>query len=283
MSQRRVRVAILAAAVVAAGLLATLLATAGTAPPRSGDPHADPHLSAAQRTRLLNATAAAAASGSQAALIAQGRSLFRSNRVAKQGESCQGCHTEGGANAGLGTTPHPRFDGDFTGPRDPPTLWDVAHTAPYFWTGSRRTLREAVLDTIVTHFTDGAAQPADVTGRQAAALVAYVSTLRAPRTSFDDGTLSAAAQRGLRLFQTKGGCSGCHGGPDFTDNLEQATCVPQAPGPTIRAPPSQGCSSARSSRGTPCAPEPSTRRNCGAWRPVRPTCTTAASRRCATS
>lgn len=227
-SNRRLRLALAAAAVIAAGVLATLLAAPGTTPARSSDPHADPHLSASRRARLLNATAAAATSASPAALVAEGRRLFRDNRVARQGESCQSCHTEGGENSAVGTIAHPLSAADFTGPREPPTLWDAARTAPYGWTGTTPTLRNMVVKTIVGHFVTGGSQPADVTGRQAAALLAYIGTLRAPRTTFDDGTLSASAQRGLRLFQTKGGCTACHGGPDFTDNLEHATCVPQA-------------------------------------------------------
>lgn len=232
MSSRRARTLLVAALVAVAGIAATLLGQAGTTSPRTDDPHADPGLSRAQRARLLNATAAAAASASPAALVSEGRGLFRNNRIARQGESCQSCHTEGGENSALGAVQHPLSPTDFSGRREPPVLWGAARTAPYLWVGTVPTLRDIVIGTIHGHFIDGATQPDAVTGRQAAAIVAYVSTLRAPRTSFDDGTLSPAAQRGLRLFQTKGGCTACHGGPDFTDTLMHATCVPQSPGGT---------------------------------------------------
>ena len=254
MKRSRARLLLVAVVVVAGGLLATTLANRGSAPPASSDPHADPHLSRAETARILNATSAADASTPAAELVADGRALFRDPSVARNGESCQSCHTEATANtkpdaegavSGLGTTPHTQTgsgkptSGDFTGPRDAPNLVNAGRTAPYFWTGSRATLREAVIDTIKTHFKDGASQDDATTARQAAALVAYIEQLRAPRTAFDEGTMSAAAERGLRLFQTKGGCIACHGGPDFTDNRLHATCVPQAgagdndPGATV--------------------------------------------------
>jgi cytochrome c peroxidase len=230
MNLTRLRLLLLAAVVVAGGLLVMNLADGGTSSAAT-DPHAKPDVSAAQMKQVLNATSAAS-SAPQAELVAKGRALFRSSTVAKDGESCQSCHTEGTANAGLGTTPHPVAGNanDFTGPRDPPNLVNVARTSPYFWTGTETTLTQTVVDTILNHFVDGKSQPASVTGDQAAAMVAYLQQLRSPRTSFDDGTMSPAAERGLRLFQTKGGCIACHGGPDFTDNRFHATCVPQMPG-----------------------------------------------------
>jgi cytochrome c peroxidase len=236
---RRRRLLVAMAAIVLGGLLVASFAGPDGPRPQRDDPHGDPRLSAAAGRRLLNATAAASTGTPKAELAAEGRRLFRSSAVAKAGESCQSCHTDGTANAELGTTPHPQFAGDFKGLRDPPSLFGVDRTAPYFWIGNRRTLRETVIGTIVDHFVDGATQPAETTGRQAAALVAYLSTLRAPRTSFDAGTMPAAAQRGLRVFQTTGQCSACHGGPDFTDNRLHDTLVPQGrPGDDDRGAPS---------------------------------------------
>jgi cytochrome c peroxidase len=228
MPVRRLRLLAAIAAIVLGGVLVAAFAGPDRDPsPRRADPHGDPGLSAADSRRLLNATAAASTDTPQAELVADGRRLFRSGAVAKTGESCQSCHTDGAANAELGTIPHPRFAGDFKGLRDPPSLFGVDRTAPYFWIGDRRTLRETVIGTIVDHFKEGETQPASTTGGQAAALVAYLSTLRAPRTRFDAGTMPPAAQRGLRVFQTKGDCSACHGGPDFTDNRLHDTLVPQ--------------------------------------------------------
>ena len=224
---RVLRLLALAVGVVAVGVAVALVAGGGDEAAARNDPHAAVELSAAQSRRLLNATQAATTGTPKAELVARGRGLFRSAAVAKAGESCQSCHTEGAANADLGATPHPTVEGDFKGVRDPPALFGVDRTAPYFWDAKRATLRETVVDTILNHFREGSTQSAEKTGEQAAAIVAYLSTLRAPRTSFDSGTLSPAAQRGLRLFQTKGTCSGCHGGPDFTDNQLHDTFVPK--------------------------------------------------------
>jgi len=181
--------------------------------------------------RILRAADATTASTPQAELVAQGRQLFRSTELARRGESCQTCHTEGGgANPALGTITHPQVAGDFVGPRDPPSLWGVADTAPYGWAGQTPDLRPFVVGTIVSHFRNGDRQAADTTARQAGALVAYLETLDPPSSPFDQGTLSPAARRGEDLFQGKGGCMGCHPGPLLTDNALHDTRVPQAPG-----------------------------------------------------
>jgi cytochrome c peroxidase len=228
MSARLLRLIAACVGVFVIGVAVALVARGGNEEVATrNDPHGRAELTAAQSRRLLSATQAASTGTPRAELVAEGRALFRSAAVAKDGESCQSCHTEGAANAELGATPHPVFEGDFKGLRDPPSLWAVDRTAPYFWDARITTLRETVVDTIVTHFREGASQSAGKTGEQAAALVAYLSTLRAPRTRFDSGTLPPAAQRGLRLFQTKGACSACHGGPDFTDNALHDTLVPK--------------------------------------------------------
>jgi cytochrome c peroxidase len=64
------------------------------------------------------------------------------------------------------------------------------------------------------------------------ALAAYMRTLVSRNAPFDrfiagDKTaISLAAQRGAKLFLTKG-CVDCHSGPDFTDNQFHALAVPQ--------------------------------------------------------
>jgi cytochrome c peroxidase len=55
------------------------------------------------------------------------------------------------------------------------------------------------------------------------AIQAYESTLISDRTPFDQfmegkkGALSAQQKRGLEIFQDKGKCINCHGGPEFTN------------------------------------------------------------------
>jgi cytochrome c peroxidase len=196
------------------------------------DPHRATTLSRSQMARLLDAVATVARSKSKAELVAEGQQLFRSASVAKDGESCQGCHTNGGANPDLGTVPHPQGPGDFTGRRDPPSLWGVSQTAPYFWVGNVPTLEGTVTATINAHFRTGTSQPTAKTAEQAAAIVAYLDTIEPPITPFDTGTMSPAAVRGEALFRGKADCIACHAGPLFTDNRLHNTNVPQLPGAT---------------------------------------------------
>ncbi|HWT23940.1 MAG TPA: c-type cytochrome [Solirubrobacteraceae bacterium] len=229
------RRAIVAAGAVAAVVAAALLLSGvlgGDDATATGDPHGGVGtVETAELGRVLQAAEATSASRSPAALAAEGRRLFRSTALAKAGESCQSCHIEGGGtNAELGTIVHPQHDGDFTGPRDVPSLWGVADTAPYGWAGQEPSLEAFVAGTIVSHFKRGDVQSGDETAEQVAALAAYLRTLEPPASAFDQGTLSEAARRGEDLFQGKGGCIGCHAGPLLTDNALHNTLVPAVEG-----------------------------------------------------
>jgi cytochrome c peroxidase len=223
------------AAAVAVALLAGGGSNTHAAQVPSGDPHAGPPVS----QDVLNAVDKITLTSDKAALAAKGRELFRSSAVSKSGESCQSCHTEGGANAAVGTTPHdpanPTIDQSFKGVRDVPTLFNVGRTDPYFWIGDVTTLNEVSMKTILNHFkpefNEPNLTPAQVQA-QAAALTAYMQTITPPVTDFDRGTMSAAALAGEELFQGKAACVACHGGPDFTDNRKHDTFVPQRPGDT---------------------------------------------------
>ncbi|HEX2160422.1 MAG TPA: c-type cytochrome [Thermoleophilaceae bacterium] len=235
-------VALLVPAIAAAAWIAApeevelpVIPPVATVPEDAPQPQPEPaphsgRLSAAEQRSLTAAVNDVEASASEAELAAEGRLLFRSVDVAKDGESCQSCHTEGGANPALGTTPHPTFAGDFIGPRDPPSLWGVADTAPYEWDGSVATLDAMVGATIDNHFKPERSDDQGEVARQTAALVAYLRTLDPPRTAFDRGRMSEAAQRGEELFVGKAGCIACHGGPLFTDNALHDNDVPQMPG-----------------------------------------------------
>jgi cytochrome c peroxidase len=78
----------------------------------------------------------------------------------------------------------PPTPANFNGPRDAPSLWDVAQTAPYNWIGANKTLEDQATAAITTHFKQGAT---DVTAERVAAIVAYLRTLRAPTTRHDQG------------------------------------------------------------------------------------------------
>src|SRR3954465_13957583 len=146
----------------------------------SGDPHAKAAVPAAQVKRVLAATEAAGSSASKAELVSQGRSIFENPSLAKSGETCGASHTVGTANEGLGLTPHTDAAGKVLFARDPPTLIGADKTAPYRWIGDVPTLRQMVVNTILNHFKDGAPQPAEKTAEQAAALEAYIRSIKPP-------------------------------------------------------------------------------------------------------
>jgi cytochrome c peroxidase len=241
--RRNILIAVILTGVLAAVAVVLLAGRGGSsvATVANGDPHAPRTVS----KDILNAVDTITLQTPQAELVAKGRELFRSNVTAKNGESCQSCHTDGAANNEIGPTPHDPnvvgIDQSFKGVRDPPTLFDVGRTDPYFWIGNTATLNEVAVATIQNHFKP-AFQPDLVA--EAAALTAYMQTIKAPVTDFDRGTMSAAALRGEELFQGKAACVACHGGPDFTDNRKHDTFVPQVPGntdPGAQAPPTGVC------------------------------------------
>jgi len=204
-------------------------ALGGDDPQAGDDPHAGVgRVAPAELRRVLQAAESTSTSRPQAALVAEGRRLFRSTSLAKSGEACQSCHIDGGGtNAELGTIVHPLRQGDLKGPRDVPSLWGVGDTPPYGWAGQEPTLPRFVVGTIETHFKGGDTQPTAKTAEQVAALVAYLRSLDPPVSAFDEGTLSAAARRGEDLFQGKGACIDCHSGPLLTDNALHNTLVPE--------------------------------------------------------
>ena len=226
----RPRLLLALVAIVAAGLLVARLLSGGhdTTVRASVDPHAIPHYSPGELHRLLAATDAASTATSQAALVSRGRALFNDPSVARTGEACGSCHTIGTTNPNVGTILH-NENGRVFG-RDPISLIGVSRTPPYLWTGAVPTLQQQIINTIKTFFVNGPTQSDATTAAQAAALIAYLDQLRPPTTSFDQGTMSAAALRGEVLFQGKGGCIACHGGPLFTDNKLHDTLVPNRPG-----------------------------------------------------
>jgi cytochrome c peroxidase len=217
-------------ALAAAVLVLLNVISAGAPAATEGDPHATARIDSSHVRRVLAATERAGTATSRAELVSEGRALFESATLAKSGESCGGCHTVGTANGALGLTPHADASGKVLFGRDPPSLIGVAKTEPYGWVGDVPTLQQMVVNTILSHFTDGATQPPAKTAEQAAALVAYVSQLRAPISRFDQGTMTPAALRGEVLFQGKGACIACHGGPLFTDNALHNTLVPNRSG-----------------------------------------------------
>lgn len=248
MTRKPIRLLAAMAAIVIAGLAVAALARDHGPSARLAlvdDAHGKIEIAKGEQKRILNAATAATSQTANDQLVAQGRQMFRDASLFNNGESCQTCHAEGSASPRLGTVTHdtqadtsvkPAPPTNFNGPRDPPALWDVAKTPPYFWNGNAPTLAAAIMGVVKGHMTlfqTGACATTSSpdcdaeAGRRIAALTAYVKTLQPPASAFDEGTMSPAALRGEKLFQGKGGCIECHGGPQFTDNLEHNTGVPQ--------------------------------------------------------
>jgi cytochrome c peroxidase len=243
-----IRVLVVVAAVVLAGLAVAALSAHRSAAPAVADTnHGNVRFAKGEMNKVLNAVDGVTAAKPADELAAEGRKLFRDTSLFEDGESCETCHASGAASDKLGQMVHdtaadqslsPRPPNDFDGPRDPPALWGIDKTPPFFWNGDVSTLNAAILRPIKGHmkrFVTGECAGAQATtspcvddaAAMDAALTAYVKTLDPPTTSFDEGTMSAAALAGEKLFQGKAGCIECHGGPLFTDNLVHNTGVPQ--------------------------------------------------------
>jgi cytochrome c peroxidase len=297
MTRKPIRLVLAVAAIVLAGFAVAAMSRDNT-PKRAAFVdmnHGDVKFAKGELKQVLNAVNTKTSQVADDALVAQGRKIFSDPALFEKGETCQTCHAAGAASPKLGTMVHdtavnsldplpvPTPPSDFNGPRDPPALWDLAKTAPYFWDGNVPTLGQAVATPVFGHMAafvpggkpgpDGSRECEKVSadgsrsadclekaGELTAALVAYIKTLAPPETAFDRGALSKKALDGEKLFQGKGGCIECHGGPDFTDNLEHNTGVPQVdftspyrPGtPTLHSN-DLGCRNPEPGR-TPCAP-----------------------------
>ena len=73
----------------------------------------------------------------------------------------------------------------------------------------------------------GMSEPSNGGARNA--LMDFMKTIVSRDAPFDEGTMSAAAQRGQGIFEGKGGCVACHSGPRFTDDRPYNTAVPNNP------------------------------------------------------
>ncbi len=193
----------------------------------------------------------------RSAVVAFGRTLFFDRRLSADGRaSCASCHVPALAFQDGRAVPRLR-DGVATGVRNTPSLLDSAQRRWLGWGGEHDSLWAASLAPLLAaaemgnRVDDLAARvrgtPELAKGHQRAlgplpasdeallvnlakALAAYQTTLRSPRTPFDDfrdallrGDLQAAAryplaaQRGLRLFLGEGRCGTCHAGPAFSN------------------------------------------------------------------
>jgi len=233
---------------MSARLAALLLCIAGVA-------HAGEPFSAVEKARVLahGSWPPAPRDASQREVIALGERLFFEPRLSGTGSVlCASCHVPYRAFQDART----RAFGLEEVERNTPTLLNVAFYGRYGWDGARESLsaqsirpllearemrssaahvaafvRQRLADDYAGAF--GAPPPADderVLADVGRALAAYQGTLITGRTPFDDfrdalerGAAAAmaryplAAQRGLRTFIGKAGCSACHAGALFSN------------------------------------------------------------------
>jgi cytochrome c peroxidase len=179
--------------------------------------------------------------------IALGASLFADQRLSGTGKhSCASCHrpersfTDGRRQARALTGEPLR--------RNTPALWNLAWSKQFFWDGRAPSLEVQVrgpieaADEMGGHWPEilrrlegdaGVAakfraafpdEPAVSEEAVAKALASYIRSLVSPPTRFDTwiageaSALTAAEQRGFRLFTGKAGCMLCHVGWRFTDD-----------------------------------------------------------------
>jgi len=180
-----------------------------------------------------------------AAKISLGKQLYFDKRLSKDNTiSCASCHDpqkgwSNGLQFGVGV-------GGQKGGRNSPTVLNTAYNKFQFWDGRAPTLEAQALGPIQNPIEMGmtlkkvvaklnqiegyrtqfrAVFGTDVTsdgiGKAIAAYERTVLTGDAPYDRFKAGdkkSLSAAAERGRKLFFNKAHCSACHAGANFTDN-----------------------------------------------------------------
>ncbi|MBS0207168.1 MAG: c-type cytochrome [Planctomycetes bacterium] len=185
--------------------------------------------------------------------IALGKQLYFDGRLSADNKvSCASCHdpAKGYSNGDQFAT---GVDGK-KGGRNSPTVINAAYQSFQFWDGRAKSLEEQALgpiqnpiemnltlDAVVAKLNaiEGYKKQfqqvfgSDVTADGIAkAIAAFERTLLsgdAPYDKFkagDQGALSEAAQRGMKLFFGKANCSACHSGPNFTDNAFHNIGVP---------------------------------------------------------
>lgn len=168
--------------------------------------------------------------------VTLGRRLFFDKRLSRDGTlACASCHdpkrtfSDGrgvaqGINGARGT-------------RNTPALINRGYGSSFFWDGRAKSLEqqalEPILNPIELALTDNELErrtrlkATEVT----AALASYVRTIRSGDSRFDrylsgqSNALNDLEKRGLAVFRSKGNCSTCHPGPNFTDELFHNTGV----------------------------------------------------------
>ena len=150
----------------------------------------------------------------ETSLARRGEAIFYdARRSLDQWYSCHTCHYEGGTNSVPTDTLN---DGSPFTLKTVLPLYHLAETGPWTWHGWQKDLTEAMKKSLHDTMLGPPATDDD-----AAALLAYLSTMESPPNPFrvQGGlSLSAEAYRGKELFfSEKAACSKCHNDLHFTD------------------------------------------------------------------
>ena len=138
--------------------------------------------------------------------------FFDGRRSLDQWYSCHSCHYNGGVNSKAMDTMN---DGSTHTVKTVLPLYDVHRTGPWTWHGWQTDLHDAMSKSFTTTM-----QGREISGADTHAVLAYLESLEPPPNPFrnSDGTLSQAAERGKRVFESRqAGCANCHSGEYFTD------------------------------------------------------------------
>lgn len=157
-----------------------------------------------------------------------GRRLFRDRRLSRDRSiACSSCHDpdrafSDGRPVAIGIDRQ-------VGRRSAPALINRGYGRAFFWDGRAATLEEQVLqpiqdpkemDMTLGEASERVGLPPHEISR---ALASYVRSILSGNSRFDrfvNGdrrALSPEQQEGLRVFRGKGNCTGCHVGPNFSD------------------------------------------------------------------
>jgi len=174
--------------------------------------------------------------------IAIGRRLFSDRRLSRDGSrACASCHNPGRAFSDGRAVAVGVFGR--AGRRNAPALINRGYGRAFFWDGRSTSLETQVLAPITDPnemdltLDEASARVGLSSPEIAHALASFVRSILSGDTPFDrfvNGdreALSAAEQRGLRIFRGKGNCTACHVGPNFTDERTHNTGVAWRPAP----------------------------------------------------
>ena len=168
--------------------------------------------------------------------VSLGRRLFFDKRLSRDRTlACASCHDP--ARAFSDGRDVARGINGAAGARNAPALINRGYGRLFFWDGRADSLERQTLQPILNPIEMGLTESEleRRTGMKSvevtAALASYIRTIRSGDSRFDryaagrTSSLNALEKAGLQLFRVKGGCTGCHIGPNFTDESFHNTGV----------------------------------------------------------